>query len=415
MGMNDTPSGERVHIGLFGRTNAGKSSLMNALLGQSLAVVSATKGTTTDPVKKAMELLPIGPVVFIDTPGLDDEGSLGASRMEKAYQMMHQVDVALLVLDGRQTYPRDLDLEKELFTKLNQSKVLTFIVVNKTESMTEQEKSTLTTYFHQEFPELAEDRLHFVTALETENVTAKEQIYALREAIARQNIVEEERRLVGDLIAPQDVAILVVPIDSAAPKGRLILPQQQVIRDKLESGGMPLVVRDTELAAALDALKNPPRIVITDSQAFHEVAAIVPPEIPLTSFSILMARYKGDLDIQIEGARTIDQLKEGSRILICEGCTHHRQCDDIGTIKLPRWISEYTKKQMEFHFTSGGEFPRNLQEYDLIIHCGGCTLPLREVRFRMQQARQMQVPITNYGVFIAYINGILNRVTEPFA
>ena len=415
MGMNDTPSGERVHIGLFGRTNAGKSSLMNALLGQSLAVVSATKGTTTDPVKKAMELLPIGPVVFIDTPGLDDEGSLGASRMEKAYQMMHQVDVALLVLDGRQTYPRDLDLEKELFTKLNQSKVLTFIVVNKTESMTEQEKSTLTTYFHQEFPELAEDRLHFVTALETENVTAKEQIYALREAIARQNIVEEERRLVGDLIAPQDVAILVVPIDSAAPKGRLILPQQQVIRDILESGGMPLVVRDTELAAALDALKNPPRIVITDSQAFHEVAAIVPPEIPLTSFSILMARYKGDLDIQIEGARTIDQLKEGSRILICEGCTHHRQCDDIGTIKLPRWISEYTKKQMEFHFTSGGEFPRNLQEYDLIIHCGGCTLPLREVRFRMQQARQMQVPITNYGVFIAYINGILNRVTEPFA
>ena len=415
MGMNDTPSGERVHIGLFGRTNAGKSSLMNALLGQSLAVVSATKGTTTDPVKKAMELLPIGPVVFIDTPGLDDEGSLGASRMEKAYQMMHQVDVALLVLDGRQTYPRDLDLEKELFTKLNQSKVLTFIVVNKTESMTEQEKSTLTTYFHQEFPELAEDRLHFVTALETENVTAKEQIYALREAIARQNIVEEERRLVGDLIAPQDVAILVVPIDSAAPKGRLILPQQQVIRDILESGGMPLVVRDTELAAALDALKNPPRIVITDSQAFHEVAAIVPPEIPLTSFSILMARYKGDLDIQIEGARTIDQLKEGSRILICEGCTHHRQCDDIGTIKLPRWISEYTKKQMEFHFTSGGEFPRNLQEYDLIIHCGGCTLPLREVRFRMQQARQLQVPITNYGVFIAYINGILNRVTEPFA
>lgn len=409
MGMNETPSGERIQIGIFGKTNAGKSSLINAITGQDLAIVSQVKGTTTDPVKKAMELLPLGPVVLIDTPGLDDESTLGQKRMEKSIQMLRMSDVAIFVVD---VSDRDWHLERELLQQAKEKNQAYLVVINKTdqlegnsnapEILNQREKELV------DFLEISKDSICTVSARECKG------IYELKEAIAHLVPQEKEHPLVKDLLSPKDVVVLVVPIDSAAPKGRLILPQQQTIRDILEAGAIPVVTRETELLDTLRALRDKPRLVITDSQAFEQVATQVPRDVPLTSFSILMARYKGDLSTQIEGAKAIEQLKDGDVVLISEGCTHHRQCGDIGTEKMPRWISEYTGKRLEYRFTSGGEFPQDLSPYAMVVHCGGCTLPVKEMRYRISHGSEQGVPITNYGVLIAYIHGILPRVVEPF-
>lgn len=409
MGMNETPSGERIQIGIFGKTNAGKSSLINAITGQDLAIVSQVKGTTTDPVKKAMELLPLGPVVLIDTPGLDDESTLGQKRMEKSIQMLRMSDVAIFVVD---VSDRDWHLERELLQQAKEKNQAYLVVINKTdqlegnsnapEILNQREKELV------DFLEISKDSICTVSARECKG------IYELKEAIAHLVPQEKEHPLVKDLLSPKDVVVLVVPIDSAAPKGRLILPQQQTIRDILEAGAIPVVTRETELLDTLRALRDKPRLVITDSQAFEQVAKQVPRDVPLTSFSILMARYKGDLSTQIEGAKAIEQLKDGDVVLISEGCTHHRQCGDIGTEKMPRWISEYTGKRLEYRFTSGGEFPQDLSPYAMVVHCGGCTLPVKEMRYRISHGSEQGVPITNYGVLIAYIHGILPRVVEPF-
>ncbi|MDD6194165.1 MAG: [FeFe] hydrogenase H-cluster maturation GTPase HydF [Lachnospiraceae bacterium] len=409
MGMNETPSGERIQIGIFGKTNAGKSSLINAITGQDLAIVSQVKGTTTDPVKKAMELLPLGPVVLIDTPGLDDESTLGQKRMEKSIQMLRMSDVAIFVVD---VSDRDWHLERELLQQAKEKNQAYLVVINKTdqlegnsnapEILNQREKELV------DFLEISKDSICTVSARECKG------IYELKEAITHLVPQEKEHPLVKDLLSPKDVVVLVVPIDSAAPKGRLILPQQQTIRDILEAGAIPAVTRETELLDTLRALRDKPRLVITDSQAFEQVAKQVPRDVPLTSFSILMARYKGDLSTQIEGAKAIEQLKDGDMVLISEGCTHHRQCGDIGTEKMPRWISEYTGKRLEYRFTSGGEFPQDLSPYAMVVHCGGCTLPVKEMRYRISHGSEQEVPITNYGVLIAYIHGILPRVVEPF-
>ena len=409
MGMNETPSGERIQIGIFGKTNAGKSSLINAITGQDLAIVSQVKGTTTDPVKKAMELLPLGPVVLIDTPGLDDESTLGQQRMEKSIQMLRMSDIAIFVVD---VCDCDWHLEKELLQQAKEKNQAYLVVINKTdqlegnsnapEILKKREKELV------DFLEISKESICAVSARENKG------IYELKEDIAHLAPQEKEHPLVRDLLSPKDVVVLVVPIDSAAPKGRLILPQQQTIRDVLEAGAIPVVTRETELIDTLGALRDKPRLVITDSQAFKQVAKQVPGDVPLTSFSILMARYKGDLTTQIEGAKAIEHLQDGDVVLISEGCTHHRQCGDIGTEKMPRWISEYTGKKLEYRFTSGGEFPRNLSSYAMVVHCGGCTLPAKEMRYRIAQGAEQEVPITNYGVMIAYIHGILPRVVAPF-
>lgn len=416
MSMNDTPASERVHIGLFGIRNAGKSSLMNALTGQSLSIVSEEKGTTTDPVKKAMELLPLGPVVFIDTPGLDDEGTLGELRKEKSLNVFRKTDIVLLVLDGSTTpdvtssdviSPDDMtlnDIELTFLKQVREKALPLVIVVNKCEKLDKNAREA----WRQRVPDILKEQLLFVSAKTGEG------IWELKERLAAQKPETSEKRLIGDLLAEGDLAVLVVPIDSAAPKGRLILPQQQVIRDILETGAIPIVTRDTELPLALARLAVRPKIVITDSQAFKRVAAETPEDIYLTSFSILMARYKGDLEWQTEGAKVLDKIKDGDRILIAEGCTHHRQCEDIGTVKLPRWIEGCTKKKPEFVFTNGGQFPEDLSEYALIVHCGGCTLNEKEMNYRIERAKAQNVPITNYGVLIAYIHGILERSLEFF-
>ena len=383
MSMNETPSGERLHIGIFGRRNAGKSSLINAITGQDLAIVSEVKGTTTDPVKKAMELLPLGPVVLIDTPGLDDEGGLGQKRMEKGLQMLRQTDVLLLVIAAD-------------------------TILNKTDLLTDPAQ------IDEKAGEISQALAVDPAKVCPVSTDPAQGIGELKERLAKLQPKEVERPLIRDLLEEGDLVVLVVPIDSAAPKGRLILPQQQVIRDSLEAGAIPVVVRDTELSQALAALGKKPRLVVTDSQAFGTVAKIVPKDIPLTSFSILMARYKGDLTVQIAGAQAIEDLKDGDTVLISEGCTHHRQCDDIGTVKMPRWIREYTGKDLHFAFTSGTEFPKDLSPYALVVHCGGCTLPLQEMRYRISYGDSQKVAITNYGVMIAYIHGILPRVTETF-
>lgn len=392
MGLNDTPSANRIHIGFFGKRNAGKSSLVNAVTGQELAVVSDVLGTTTDPVYKAMELLPLGPVMIIDTAGIDDDGGeLGLLRVKKTRQVLNKTDVAVLVVAaGEELSSYDTELI-ELFKK----KELPYIIVyNKCDLAS--------------VGELSADSI---------SVSAKtgENINELKERIARLAKTEESRlKIVGDLLKKGDIAVLVVPIDSSAPKGRLILPQQQTIRDILEAGAISVVTRDTELSETLASLGKKPAMVITDSQAFGRVAKDTPIDIPLTSFSILMARYKGFLAEAVKGAAAVNSLKDGDRVLICEGCTHHRQCEDIGTVKIPNWLKEYTGKSLELSFTSGTEFPEDLSQYSLIIHCGGCMLTEREVRYRMKCAADANVPMTNYGTAIAMLKGILPRSVELF-
>ena len=396
MSLTATPSGERIHISLFGCRNAGKSSLINALTGQKLAIVSDYKGTTTDPVSKAMELLPLGPVLLTDTPGLDDVGELGAMRMEKTWQVLAKTDIALLVVDASQGMsPQD----HALLARLKEQKLSRLVVMNQCDRLPENAPR----------PSLEGEETLWVSAATGEN------IHELKEAIARlKPDAARERHIVADLLSPGDRVVLVTPIDEAAPKGRLILPQQQTIRDILEAGAMAFVTRETELPQTLDALKEPPRMVITDSQAFAKVSKDVPETVPLTSFSILFARYKGSLEQAIRGVAALNQINDGDKILISEGCTHHRQCNDIGTVKLPRWIRQKTGKEPEFEFTSGGEFPQDLTPYRLIVHCGGCMLNEREMQSRNRRAAEQGVPMTNYGILIAYMTGILKRSVELF-
>lgn len=392
MSLNNTPSAERVHISIFGKRNAGKSSIINAITGQNLAIVSDVKGTTTDPVLKSMELLPLGPVVIIDTPGLDDEGELGILRIQKAYQMLNKTDVAILVIDGKVGKTKE---DEEILERIQEKKIPYLIVMNKMDLGAEQ-------------METSEDTI-YVSAKTGEN------IQVLKELIAKRAQKEAtDRTIVGDLLSPMDFVVLVVPIDSAAPKGRLILPQQQTIRDILDHDAIAIVVKDTELKETMEQLGAKVKLVITDSQAFGKVEKNVPKEIPLTSFSILFARYKGNLKNVVNGARKLDELQDGDRILISEGCTHHRQCDDIGTVKLPRWIREYTGKELNFEWTSGTEFPVDLSKYSLLIHCGACMLNEREMKYRLQCARDQGVPMTNYGIAIAHVKGILARSIALF-
>lgn len=391
MSLNDTPLANRVHIGIFGRRNAGKSSIINAMTGQSLAIVSDVAGTTTDPVLKAMELLPLGPVVIIDTPGLDDEGELGLMRVQKAYQILNKTDIAVVVIDGSVGVTKE---DEKIIERIKEKNIPYVVVKNKMdlwEDAAEEDENTIS-----------------VSAATGQN------IYELKELIARQVPKENDsRKIVSDLLQPNDFVVLVVPIDSAAPKGRLILPQQQTIRDVLEAGASAVVTRDSELADTLKSLGKKPKLVITDSQVFGKVSKIVPADVELTSFSILMARYKGDLEANVKGARALENLQDGDKVLISEGCTHHRQCEDIGTVKMPRWIQEYTGKKLEFSFTSGTEFPLKLTEYALVVHCGGCTLNGREMQYRLKCAEDQKIPMTNYGICIAYINGILERSIRP--
>lgn len=402
MSLNNTPSAERLHIGIFGKRNAGKSSIINAITGQNLAIVSDIKGTTTDPVIKAMELLPLGPVVMIDTPGLDDDGELGALRIQKAYQMLNKTDIAVLVMDATVGMTEE---DQRILERIKNKKIPYVIVWNKNDL-----KAAFKTcgkngkpYIH----EKKQENAIFVSAKTGKN------IHELKELIARQvSSARNDRRIVADLLAPNDFVILVVPIDSSAPKGRLILPQQQTIRDILDAQACAIVVKDTELKETLQKLGSLTRLVITDSQVFRQVSDIVPPEIPLTSFSILFARYKGSLETVVQGAAALDQLKDGDTILISEGCTHHRQCDDIGTVKLPNLIRKYSKKNLQFEFTGGTEFPDDLSPYRMVIHCGGCMLNGREMKYRLKCAEDQKIPITNYGTAIAHMNGILKRSLE---
>ena len=391
MSLNETPMANRIHISIFGRRNAGKSSIINAMTGQSLAIVSDVAGTTTDPVLKAMELLPLGPVVIIDTPGLDDVGELGLMRVQKAYQILNKTDIAVVVIDGSVGMTEQ---DEQILERIKTKNIPYVIVKNKSdlyEAAEETEGNTIS-----------------VSAATGEN------IYELKEMLGRLAPKEDTNRvIVRDILQQGDFVVLVVPIDSAAPKGRLILPQQQTIRDILEAGAVPVVTRDTELADTLKNLGRSPRLVITDSQVFGKVSKIVPADVELTSFSILMARFKGDLEANVKGARALETLKEGAKVLISEGCTHHRQCEDIGTVKMPRWIQEFTEKELEFQFTSGTEFPVDLSEYALIVHCGGCTLNEREMKYRLKCAEDQNIPMTNYGICIAYMNGILERSIQP--
>ena len=390
MGWNNTPVAERIHIGIFGRRNAGKSSIINAITGQSLAIVSHVAGTTTDPVLKTMELLPLGPVVVIDTPGLDDTGELGRLRVQKACQMLNKTDIAIVVIDGTVGMTAE---DKGILERIQEKKIPYLLVWNKSDLLKEKKEKENEIY---------------VSAKTGEN------IHELKERIAALAPKETERRIVGDLLEKNDLVVLVVPIDASAPKGRLILPQQQTIRDILEAGAAAIVTREHELKETLASLGKKPKLVITDSQVFGKVSKEVPAEIPLTSFSILMARYKGELEPNVKGARALEGLREGDRVLISEGCTHHRQCEDIGTVKLPRWIKEYTGKELRFSFTSGTEFPMDLSPYQLIVHCGGCMLNEREMKYRLKCAEDQGIPMTNYGICIAYIHGILERSLGPF-
>lgn len=388
MGLNDTPQSERIHIGFFGRRNAGKSSVVNAVTNQQISVVSDVKGTTTDPVTKAMELLPLGPVVIIDTPGFDDEGALGEMRVKRTKQVLNRVDVAVLVVDGT---VGKTGADNELIEIFTDKKIPYIVAYNKSD-ISEQT----------DCPDGVA-----VSALDGTNIGL------LKEKIAHLTKTDDTKlKICGDLLDKGDFVVLVVPIDSAAPKGRLILPQQQTIRDVLEAGATAIVVRDTELKSTLESLGKKPKLVITDSQAFESVSKDVPEDIYLTSFSILMARYKGFLKSAVEGAAAIDRLKDGDRVLISEGCTHHRQCDDIGTVKLPRWLKNYTGKELVFETSSGKGFPEDLSPYSLVIHCGGCMLNEREVQYRRKFAEDSEVPFTNYGTAIAYMQGILKRSLE---
>lgn len=387
--MNETPNANRVHIAFFGNTNAGKSSIINAVTGQELSIVSDVKGTTTDPVQKAMELLPIGPVLVIDTPGLDDLSELGVLRVEKSYQIMRKTDIAVVVIDAVEGKTKT---DTELIKTLKEREIPYVIAWNKSDV------------------NMPHELLENEIAVSAKNGT---NINALKDMIASK-LKTEEKRIVSDLIEENDFIVLVVPIDESAPKGRLILPQQQTIRDILDSHANTVVCQTEQLGNVIDRLGDLVKLVITDSQAFKKVSAIVPEEIPLTSFSILFARMKGDLRQNVEGAEKLDTLTDGARVLISEGCTHHRQCGDIGTVKLPKWIENYTGKKINFEWTSGGEFRDDLLEYDLIIHCGGCMLNEREMKYRLKSAAISETPMTNYGIAIAKMNGILDRSIAVF-
>ncbi len=399
MSLNTTPAAERIHIGIFGKRNAGKSSLINALTSQNLAIVSEQKGTTTDPVYKAMELLPLGPVMIIDTPGIDDQGELGRMRISKAYQVLNKCDIVLLVIDATAGITQE---DKDLWAQIEKKNLPAILVLNKEELLNEMQQALLVA-----------SALQLTKNIFLVSAVTKKNIPELKEGIALLRPKETERQLVGDLLQPHDVVVLVTPIDSAAPKGRLILPQQQVLRNVLDNNAIALVVQETELAQALKKLAQPPRLVITDSQAFAQVSRIVPASIPLTSFSILMARYKGSLYNAVKAVRTLDSIKDGDKILISEGCTHHRQCEDIGTVKMPNWIRSYTKAQPQFFYSSGTEFPADLSEYKLIVHCGACMLNEKEMLYRNKSAIEQHVPMTNYGIAIAYMHGILKRTLSP--
>lgn len=396
--LNQTPSANRTHIGIFGKRNAGKSSLINAITGQNYAIVSDVLGTTTDPVLKSMELLPLGPVVIIDTPGLDDEGELGALRIQKAYQILNKTDIAVLVIDASSGVTKE---DSEILKRIHEKEIPCVIVVN---------KSDICPNCNLEDLPLPDSDSAILVSSKT-----GEHIHELKELLAQQASQDTiQKSIVADLLNPLDFVVLVVPIDSSAPKGRLILPQQQTIRDILEAKASAIVVQETELTETLNSLGKKPKMVITDSQVFKKVSAVTPDDILLTSFSILFARYKGNLKTLVDGASALDSLKNGDRILISEGCTHHRQCDDIGTVKLPNWIRSYTKKEVEFEFTSGTEFPLDLTRYKMIIHCGGCMLNEREMKYRLKCADDADIPITNYGTVIAYMKGILERSIEIF-
>ncbi len=391
MGLQQTPAAERVHIGFFGRRNAGKSSVVNGVTGQQLSIVSDVLGTTTDPVYKTMELLPLGPVVIIDTPGIDDEGELGALRVKRSYQALNRTDIAVLVVDGQMGLTPE---DRQMMDAFQKKGIPWLIAWNKCE-----------------LAPLPDSLEHAVPV----SAVTGEGFHQLKERLAALMPQEDDgRKIVSDLLVPGDLVVLVVPIDKAAPKGRLILPQQQTIRDILDGDAMAIVTKETGLRETLSSLGKKPRLVITDSQVFGRVAADTPEDVLLTSFSILFARYKGDLERVVRGARAVEQLQEGDRILISEGCTHHRQCGDIGTVKLPAWIQRHTGKTLSFDFTSGTEFPDDLSPYRLVVHCGGCMLNQREMKYRLSCAADQHVPMTNYGTLIAHINGILERSIQPF-
>lgn len=393
MSLNAQVSAERVHIGFFGLRNAGKSSLVNRVTGQTLSIVSEVRGTTTDPVRKAMELLPVGPVVIIDTPGLDDEGALGEERVRRTRRVLDQTDIAVLVVDAAAGLSQ---ADRELMQLFEGKRIPFVVAMNKADLVS--------------VPESVPENTIYVSAQENENIyTLKEKIAALARSAA------SPRELIADLVSPGDAVVLVTPIDSAAPKGRLILPQQQTIRALLDAGCVPVVTRETELSRTLSLLSEPPALVVTDSQAFGIVSKIVPESVRLTSFSILFARYKGDLRTAVLGAAALRRLKDGDTVLISEGCTHHRQCGDIGTEKLPRWVKSYTGRDVNFAFTSGGEFPDDLSPYALVIHCGACMLNEHEMQSRLCRAAEQSVPITNYGIAIAQMHGILDRALQPFS
>lgn len=390
--LNETPKGERLHIAFFGKRNAGKSSLVNAFTMQELSIVSDVKGTTTDPVYKAMELLPLGPVMIIDTPGIDDEGELGLLRIKKARDVLNKTDLAIIAIDSTQGAG---DEENGLIADCSARGIPHIVAYTKCDLVEKREAKS-----KNEIYTSSKDGVGII------------QLRELCAELAKRE--ENEKKLVSDLLCAGDVVVLVVPIDKAAPKGRLILPQQQTIRDILEAGANALVCRDTELLDTISKLKSNPRLVITDSQVFGKVSKMLPKEIPLTSFSILMARYKGDLPLAVEGAAVVDTLKEGDKILIAEGCTHHKSCEDIGTVKIPLWIKNKLGFDVNFAFTSGNEFPEDLSEYKLVVHCGGCMLTEREMKYRIRTCQSAGVPVTNYGTLIAYLNGILKRTLEPF-
>jgi len=394
MGLNDISSGERLHIVFLGMRNAGKSSIVNAVTGQNLSVVSDVKGTTTDPVKKSMELLPLGPVVIVDTAGLDDEGELGRLRVQKSVQMLARADIAVLVVDA----VKGLGNEDSALIETLKAKKLPYVVVyNKADLLDSDSRR-----------ELAANEL-YVSAANGENIKELKDMLGVL-AKDRKNT----KYIVSDLLNPGDVVVLVTPIDEAAPKGRLILPQQLTIRDILDAHAVVVTCQDTEYAETLKSLSVKPKLVITDSQVFGRVSVETPADVMLTSFSILMARYKGELKILTDGAMALSNLKEGDKVLISEGCTHHRQCNDIGTVKLPAWIEKFCSAKPEFHFTSGGDFPDNLSDYDVIVHCGGCMLNEVEMKHRIEKASAAGVPIVNYGIAIAHMNGILEKSIEPF-
>lgn len=390
MGLYEVSSGERTHIGFFGMRNAGKSSLVNAFTGQQLSVVSDVKGTTTDPVKKAMELLPMGPVLIIDTPGIDDEGALGEMRVQKAKEILSKTDIAILVCDCRKGVT---ETDEKLVSAFKEKNIPYVLCFNKSDLPHKEEN----------------ENAIYVSAVTGENIDLLKNTVA---RLAEKN--KTKKYIVSDLLSEGDVVVLVTPIDEAAPKGRLILPQQQTIRDILDKGATAVTVQDTQLKTALESLGVKPKMVITDSQAFGKVSKIVPENIPLTSFSILFARYKGELEALVEGAKKLDSLKDGDKVLISEGCTHHRQCNDIGTVKMPGWIKKHSGKDIEFAFTSGGEFPENLSEYALVVHCGGCMLNEREMKNRQERANSQKIPMVNYGMAIAHMNGILKRSLQVF-